>query len=681
MRKLLHQFYSSGFWPYILFAGLIGLAYGIYISRWGLYYDDWPEFYVFYNRLSLFEYYQFDRPLIAPIVFLLSKLGGTDVVAWQIMAVLLRWMLIGSFYWFWITLWPKAKSIGVVAAAIFSLHPAYSLQPIAVTFSKAYLLYSLYFFSLGLMIKALLNIPKSRLFTFFALLTMGLHLLPLEYFWGLELVRPLVVWMTLSRVEQTTKIRIIQTFKKSLPYLGLLILAIVWRLFLAQYPSDNFYFVNGHHNPLLFLQNLLSNSQTMTEYIGTILRDIGYLLLFSWTKTPITEISLITQIKFLVISLAGAILVVFTYFYFFRQERETSAIHKVILHTEHQILLLGICAIVFGMIPAWSIGNNPSRLALFNDRHALAALSGVSLIIAGTFSTLRSNYYKGLLLVPLVMMAFFYQLQNGYDYYQNWKHERNFSWQLYWRAPALKPKSFVITDKVSFLKYLTTSEVHLGPLIALVYSNTSGEYPSQWAFSMDTLLHHHTPAEISSGTTLSWAVRTLEFSASSLNALPVFYDPAEGQCLWVITPYDVDYPYWTEEEHLLVEISAAQSVITLSPASVPEQTIFGLPPQENWCYYFQKASLARQQADWTTVVALGDQVIQQQFPPDDVYEWLPFLEGYIRTQKWEQAILITDEILSNPDYWKALCNCWLRSLEGKRPIEVNEFLNSISCNQ
>ena len=67
------------------------------------------------------------------------------------------------------------------------------------------------------------------------------------------------------------------------------------------------------------------------------------------------------------------------------------------------------------------------------------------------------------------------------------------------------------------------------------------------------------------------------------------------------------------------------------------ETIFGSEPQKDWCYYYQKASLAAQAEDWDTVASLGDEAQSNGDRADDWSEWMPILQGYLFTGNFDQA--------------------------------------------
>jgi len=93
--------------------------------------------------------------------------------------------------------------------------------------------------------------------------------------------------------------------------------------------------------------------------------------------------------------------------------------------------------------------------------------------------------------------------------------------------------------------------------------------------------------------------------------------------------------------------------------ALPE--ILGAEPARTWCYYFEKADLARQSDDWARIAEIGDEVLTIYFP-DEYSEYLPFIEAYARTGRWEEARDLTRKTADlMPVLRPALCAVWQRA--------------------
>jgi hypothetical protein len=90
----------------------------------------------------------------------------------------------------------------------------------------------------------------------------------------------------------------------------------------------------------------------------------------------------------------------------------------------------------------------------------------------------------------------------------------------------------------------------------------------------------------------------------------------------------------------------------------------GPEPAHDWCYFYLKADLARQQGDWAKVAELGDEAAAQGLVPDDGYEYLPFIEGYARQGRLKEARLLTRQAALDNDLLRpALCGAWERLVD------------------
>ena len=198
---------------------------------------------------------------------------------------------------------------------------------------------------------------------------------------------------------------------------------------------------------------------------------------------------------------------------------------------------------------------------------------------------------------------------------------------------------------------------------------------------------HITSNELESGTALFENVRTLSFTAPSHNGIAISYQAGEPRCLWVIMPVDINYPYWSERGSILPAISNPERILPEpSDANYPDPTIFGLEPPHDWCYYFQKASLARQFGEWETIRTLGDEARSLGYGPNNLYERMPFIDGYIHVRDWKMAELLTKEVfLDEPKFQQALCAVWARAtnnmtLSPDEKETVNSIISATGCN-
>jgi len=96
--------------------------------------------------------------------------------------------------------------------------------------------------------------------------------------------------------------------------------------------------------------------------------------------------------------------------------------------------------------------------------------------------------------------------------------------------------------------------------------------------------------------------------------------------------------------------------------------LFGDEPPHTWTFYFQKAELGCDLADWGGVALLGDEVRRLGFEPYDPNEWVPFIEGYGMSGNYDTALEITERVLlDSPTELEALSSLWRRIVMSQEP--------------
>jgi hypothetical protein len=133
--------------------------------------------------------------------------------------------------------------------------------------------------------------------------------------------------------------------------------------------------------------------------------------------------------------------------------------------------------------------------------------------------------------------------------------------------------------------------------------------------------------------------------------------PSNVACLHVI---DGSLPVYSENDTLLVQQVGAYSkidqIIPSGTAPTPLPRIFGAEPAHTWCYYYQKATLARQNGDWQAIGNLYDQTLALQLEAGDKSEVIPFFEGLVNLGRIDDAkALFNTEIKGRTQMRFPLC--------------------------
>jgi tetratricopeptide (TPR) repeat protein len=167
--------------------------------------------------------------------------------------------------------------------------------------------------------------------------------------------------------------------------------------------------------------------------------------------------------------------------------------------------------------------------------------------------------------------------------------------------------------------------------------------------------------ELKKGIPIQYDYLAGHFDGNTSQALAFYYDPPA--CLRLLEP-DIDpNNRFILDESLMREASSLsnpEQIENSSSAVMPP--IYYPEPVHGWCYYFEKADLARQFGDWEEVVKLGDTAFKLDDHPNNPVERFVFIEAYAHVGDWERALKLSRESYKiSKDYvGPLLCLLWKR---------------------
>jgi hypothetical protein len=263
----------------IILAAFI-LGYGMMAPFLGFYQDDWHFIYYGYTRgpEGLIELTNYDgHPNSAwPYIIGFSILGFKPSY-WQFLSLLFRWLTVVVIWYCLYRIWPNRLLETLTATLFFAFYPLYTLQPQAVVYFEVWISFTLLGLSFLFMIEALKQRRRFWLYTGIAIVIKIAHLFTSEYVSGVELARPLLIWVVLgSEVSLSTIQKIKKTFWLWMPYLLLFIGYATWRVFL-------------YHSPARPSAGLLFNlfnrpGETLAGLLLSATPDLILILFSSWFK-------------------------------------------------------------------------------------------------------------------------------------------------------------------------------------------------------------------------------------------------------------------------------------------------------------------------------------------------------------------------------------------------------------
>lgn len=640
--------------PLALLAASV-LAFGLLVPFLGFYWDDWETILV--NRMSgaaqFWRYFRGTRPLAAWTYVLVGPILGARPLNWQVFTLLLRWATAVAYWRFLLSIWPENRREAGLAAFLFLVYPVFTQQSVSVAYHQHWMGYVLYFVSLTLMVEALHNSRRKGLLLSLSIGAQLLHLSIFEYFIGVELLRPLVLWFASARQEVTpTHKRLRQAILFSAPSLAVTAAFSGYRII---YSWQN----GGASNAPRLLFGLVSSPLTaLSRLLGLVLQDTAYMLVTSWYGTFAPElINLRSSFVLISWALAAGGSVLLTVFLLRLRPLETG-LDEASRRWPKPAFILGVAATLLGSLPAWL--TDRSTMGGFSHRFALASMFGASLVWVAWIEWFgRKNAQKVILVSALVGLAVGFHVRVGNEYRWSWIRQERFYWQLYWRAPAILPNTSILSEGDVFPFVRPTHAINL------LYLEPQGTLRLPYHFF---LLGREVPVGGSfdpPGVQLTDSLRGYEFEANSRDSLVVFNNPPASNCLWVLSGGDREDPALSDTTVRALTGSNLTRILDHPDRSgYPPQDVFGREPAADWCYFYEKADLARQYADWARVADLGDRARGRGYLPDgtgsdSVHEWLPFIEGYSHVGRWEEAAQLTLAAeATDSRYRQRLCVLW-----------------------
>jgi hypothetical protein len=653
-------------------------AFGTLIPALGFYQDDWHPVYYGYARglASLSELFAYDgRPFAALIYQIGFPLIGFKPLNWQLLALSLRALTV-IFTWASLTdIWPDHKREIAWTALLFAVYPLFKLQALSLIYAIHWTGYLLFSISIWAMVRSLRHPPRFWPYALLSVITAALHLLILEYFAGVELIRPVIIYLLLREQEDSLNAQLRRVLQQWSPYLVILISFGIYRLFFLPGPERG----SVSNQPTLLMDLFNSPVTAGPRLVQLALQDTIAILYSVWhtiINPDLLAFSVPANLKALLIAFAIAAA---AFIYLANLQSKPSPVDKSLPAWSRDALLLGLIITVLGPIPAWITDqaittDNP----LWSDRFGLASMIGASLLVVALLELLVTNRHARVAILSILLgFSVGWHVLNTNEYRHSWIKQSDFYWQLRWRAPYIEPSTALLSSSEIFPRM--------------------GEYPT--SFALSTLYPEHEDnrelnyyfyslsshfdtqrEDLIQGMRLRRVAYSSIFTGSSQDSLVISYDPERYECLWVLRPEDTNLRALPEISREVAVISSLDRIHANASLSqhVPTQ-IFGNEPPHTWCYHYQKADLARQLQDWNLVVSLWDQAEANGFGPGNGVEYLPFIDGFARTGDWKTAEAMT--FAANEDarvMAPILCPTWQQIEQETRPSpERDQTLENI----
>jgi hypothetical protein len=642
------------FYPALILLIVAILAYGLLIPGLGFYWDDLPMSWIRYELgpEAMTRYFSTNRPVWGLLYQVTTRLLPQVPVFWQIFALLWRWLGAVVVWAIVRELWKDKPYFALSVALLFLLYPGFNQQWGSYLYSHFFIVLFFFLLSLFLML---------RRKTLPALVFSALNLWMMEYFFPLEFARVGFIWISLREEYPNPRERVRPTLKQWMPYLIVFALAVLSRLFI---------FNNQIYGFGLMSQLKTAPIATLLSLIREIFTSLWAVVVAAWIQTfaainPSTH-GIRTIALYLAVTLIVFILVIFVLL------RQSEGVRNK--RESYYAIGLGLFLLPFAGAPFWLTGLSIS-LAHPANRFTLPFMLAVGLIIVGLIDLIPAARVRSILLALLIGLAAGRQFLWSTDYLRDWQAHKNLFWQMTWRAPGLKPNTVVLMNEA--LTFY--AENSLSAPLNWISAPDNRADQIDYVFFYPTNRLDSSLAALETDIPIQYDYIAGRFDGNTSQAVAFYYDPPA--CLRLLDPVIDSNNRFIQIESLMREASALSNhdqILTSSNATMP--AIYYPEPEHGWCYYFEKADLARQLGDWQEVANLGDMAFNLEDHPNNPVERFVFIEGYAHVGDWERAVKLSRESyqVSKGYVGPLLCRLWERiETESSDTVERNDALSEV----
>jgi hypothetical protein len=606
------------------------VTYGVSIPKLGYYYDDWYLLWSGQARgaASIISLFSTDRPFMGVVYSGVYRLLGDAILNWQLYALL--WRFIGGLAFFWILrlIWPNNKNLTTLMAVLFVVYPGFLSQPDANTKQNQLYGFGTALLSIVFMLQGIKTNGRvwKIICSILSVILAINYLFIYEYMIGLEGMRLMLLGYVLYQDGfKGSRSLTREIVKKWWPYVIVSAGFLYWRLFIfegARNATNVSKLAGGYLSDLrhMSIQLVLG---TAKDFLGT--------SIFAWFVKPYQLLSGAEYSNLGIAVLIAGIVIALVWLYLFLSKRwwgvdpnseETPRPLK-------EFIWIGALILVCAIAPVIASGREVDLTDPYKS-YGLHPIGGAVLFIAGLVLMLQPKFRR-LALITLVGISVVTQALNADYWGRFWNYERETWWQLTWRAPDIKDNTLLMVYLPDGYQLQQDYEAW-GP-VNLIYRPGPAKTPA----IQSEVLNEDTAYNVLRASTLYNHMRDIPIQRDYHNVLLVTI-PSSSSCMHII---DGSLPVYSQSESLLVRQVGAYSridrIVPTGASPLPPSRIFGAEPAHDWCYYYQKASLARQTGDWKEVGALYDQTVALHLQAADESEVIPFFEGLVNLGRYDDA--------------------------------------------
>ncbi|HEX2697547.1 MAG TPA: hypothetical protein VHM28_07555 [Anaerolineales bacterium] len=623
-----------------------GLAYLPLVNKLGYYNDDWYLLYAGHTQGSQIFHtiYSEDRPARAFVLSADYALFGDHVIYYHLTAYLFRVLAGISFFWILTMLWPRKQSASTLSAILFLVYPGFLSQYNSIDYQSQLLSLFLAMISIALTVKAIQTLSpfiKVGLIVL-SILTGWFYLALVEYFFGLEVFRFICIFLLIHQKQTGKWAQNILPSVRAWAFSAAIPAGFfAWRFFAFQ---------SGRKATDLSAQfTAFQDSPLATVFWQVIhlVQDSISVIVLAWGM-PLSQFANSLRLSSFLTAIAIGIAIIATCYWGIKHigapEDEVSDPWSI------QWIVVGSLSVAASLMPVL-LANRRVFFPEFS-RYALAGSLGSALVLVGLIYLIKSEIIQHTLVAFLLISAAYVHFANASQAAAETAEMNSFWWQVSWRAPAIQAGTTLIADYASIP---IQEDYFVWAPANLVYYPTADQRGKMNPKLYAAVLTNSTVLDIAQGGSTTYTNRRGIVTQADTSQILVLSQPTTDSCLHIIEGYQPEFSSQENSQiRLIAEHSSTNFVLANAEPRTPPSIIFGKEPEHDWCYYYEKASLARQRGNWQEIVQLAQEAKQKNLTPTDNVEWLPFLQADVVLNE-EQSIRDVAKIMKKDDYqrWQA----------------------------
>ena len=607
--------------------------------------------------------YSVDRPARAYVLIPLYSLFGENVLPYHLNLYLFHFLAALALFWALDMVWPRQRLSTFSAALLFLIYPGFLSQPNPVDYQSQIISLFLGMFSIALTIKAILTprvVPKI-IITVVSILCGIAYLSLVEYFIGFEIFRlALIAALVLRGKELNWRQRLAIIFRQWIPFPIAPAAFLFWRLFLFQNvrkATDV-----GAQVGQLFGSPIYKG----LGWLIALLQDAIKIIFLAWA-VPLHDLAFQLRLRDMLVGLALAICIVLIVAFVSSSLISSEEDSETSYDWKKEAWWIGWISVIGGLLPV-IVSNRQADFGGYS-RYTLTGAEGGVIVLVVLLSYLKSARIRMVLFSLLVGTAILTHYANSVNAVSDSQAIRNFWWQVFWRVPQFKDGT---TLAINYPQGGIAEGYFVWGPASFIYSpekQTAIPIPvrlSGIVWTQDNVLRILT-AHGQATTAERGYVSVQDFG----NVTVIAQSTPEG-CIRVIDGSNPEVSSADAQNIMLVAShSHINNVVLDKHASTPPLSIFGSEPSHGWCYYYEKAELARQQGNWQMVEKLGDDALNQGLYPSDRIEWMPFLQSYAVLGELDKVHHLVSIIDADPFSKMQACQILSHTSAKNGPLNTN----------